>query len=412
VSLRLTRRAALTGALTGALAHGPSGPYRQGALAAPPDAAGSVPLELVRTLDVVHQTVASTALVPPVAARAYAAALVAVHDAAAPAAGLTPLLPGLEPDIGFSPDPVTAARFALALLLPRLLVDSAGRPITAPDLRLPAGGGRSARWGASVAVAVLEVTARDGAVDSLRRSATYVAPTSSGSWRPTPPSYTPAVAPFWGTVRTWRPGPARRLPGPPEWSPSLASEFGLEALTVRDQTLGNTADDVGCARFWADGAGTTTPAGHWVGLAGQLIEERQLTLRRFVRLCGDLGPVLHDAFVWSWAEKYRWSLARPITYLQDHVDPSFAPLLPTPSFPEYPSGHSTVSTAAAEVLTRYLGPGGFTDRTAEQRGLGVRTHNSLRAAAREASYSRLCGGIHYPAGLTDGQKLGTAVGRR
>lgn len=406
----LTRRAVLTAGLS---VVGAGSATRSSAAARTGGAWGSTPIpaDLPGVVDLVHETVAAAALAPPVAARLYAAVLVALHDCVAPAAGLTPMVADrIRASRAHAPDPTDATRAAVAVLLPRLLLDATGNPLA--EAPVDASGGRSARWGREVAASTLAVTARDGAVDALRRSAGFMPPTGPGDWRPTPPAHGPAVAPYWGRVQTWSPRPALRLPGPPTYSLDLGSGFGQDALAVRDQTVRNTADDLACARFWADGAGTPTPAGHWVALTVQLATDREVSLRRFARTCGALGPALHDAMVCTWAEKYRWLLQRPITYLRERVDPGFQPVLSTPAFPEYPSGHSVLSAAAATVLARQLGGGALVDRTAEPRGLGVRTYAGSRAAAREASYSRLCGGIHFPTGLAHGLELGAAVGAR
>jgi PAP2 superfamily len=404
---RLTRRSTLLAA--GVVALTPAAP----AYAATRRGESTDPVAgLVDAIAPALRATEALALVPPVAARLYAAVLLAVHDAAGPAVGTRPLVTREVPR--GTPDPARAARAAVERLLPALLVDASGTPLPLPDSVRASRPGRpdqrAEEWGRDVARAVGRTVAADRAVAALRRSPRYVPPEGPGLWRPTPPALGAALAPHWGGVRTWAPLTRLRLPGPPGYSPDPASPLGLEALAVRDQTLLNTPDDLACARFWADGPGTATPAGHWVALTGQLAVDQGVSLRRFVRICGDLGPVLHDAFVSCWAEKFRWNLLRPVTYLRDHVDPGFTPRLGTPAFPEYPSGHSVVSAAAARVLARHLDPGPFTDRTAAARGL-TREMAGLTEAAEDASYSRLCGGIHFPSGLAAGLRLGRAVGR-
>ncbi|NJO00089.1 MAG: phosphatase PAP2 family protein, partial [Anaerolineales bacterium] len=102
---------------------------------------------------------------------------------------------------------------------------------------------------------------------------------------------------------------------------------------------------------------------------------------------------------------------RPVSYIQQHIDPDWQPLIPTPPFPEYPSGHSVASAAAAEILTEVLGPLSFTDATHVGLGLPAFNYNSFTNAAEEAAMSRLFGGIHYPMGIENGLSQGQCVGR-
>ena len=126
---------------------------------------------------------------------------------------------------------------------------------------------------------------------------------------------------------------------------------------------------------------------------------------------------LGDAFICCWETKYRHNLLRPITYVRRHIDPAWGDPLPlvTPPFPEYTSGHSVQSGAAATVLTGSLGHVAFADRTHEYRGLAPRHFPSFQAAAEEAAISRLYGGIHFrraiEQGLAQGARVGEAANR-
>lgn len=121
---------------------------------------------------------------------------------------------------------------------------------------------------------------------------------------------------------------------------------------------------------------------------------------------------LFDAFISCWDEKYRSNLIRPETVINKHFDDTWVPLLQTPPFPEYTSGHSVISAAAGETLTHLFGDNFSFDDTVELAyGLPVRSFSSFRDAYQEAAISRLYGGIHYmPAienGVIQGKKLGT-----
>jgi hypothetical protein len=126
---------------------------------------------------------------------------------------------------------------------------------------------------------------------------------------------------------------------------------------------------------------------------------------------------LADGFISSWDEKYRSSVVRPETVINAHLDEGWTPLLQTPPFPEYTSGHSVISTAAAAVLTDQFGGGfAFTDSTELEYGLPARTFSSFEQAAAEAAMSRLYAGIHYrmaiEEGVIEGRKVGDLVVQR
>ena len=125
-----------------------------------------------------------------------------------------------------------------------------------------------------------------------------------------------------------------------------------------------------------------------------------------------VGVALADAFIACWHAKYRVNMLRPITYVRRHIDPRWSPLLLTPPFPEYTSGHSVASAAAAEVLARLFGDVPFIDRTHDARGFRARSFGSTRDAAAEAAISRLYGGIHYPMSIEAGVQQGQRIGRR
>lgn len=152
-------------------------------------------------------------------------------------------------------------------------------------------------------------------------------------------------------------------------------------------------------------------------IASQVIEQEDIRLDFAVEIYAKLGIALADAFISCWDAKYRHNVIRPVTYLRRHLqpaDPTWLPILLTPPFPEYTSGHSVQSGAMAEVLEDLLGDDlGFTDHTHGDRGFSPRSFASFAAAADEAAISRLYGGIHYlPAielGVVQGRKVGAQV---
>src|SRR5205085_9681128 len=181
--------------------------------------------------------------------------------------------------------------------------------------------------------------------------------------------------------------------------PDTSSGLYRDARVVRQAMGADMPEKKTIAFFWADNAGESgTPVGHWVSIAAQLASERHLSAAQAARLMALTSVAQADAFIASWGYKYQYTLIRPRTYIRRVIDSAWEPLIPTPPFPEYPSGHSTVSSAAAEVLTAVVGEAPFADSTGLSIGNAVRQFSSFRAAAAEAGLSRIYGGIHFPYG--------------
>jgi membrane-associated phospholipid phosphatase len=156
---------------------------------------------------------------------------------------------------------------------------------------------------------------------------------------------------------------------------------------------------------------STTPPGHWISIALQIIRRDNLSLERGTDVLARLGIAVADAFIGCWHDKFRYDLLRPVTYIRRLIDPKWESLLITPPFPEYPSGHSTQSGAAATVLTAVLGEGfAFEDATLVPEGMPTRRFASFWQAAEEAGLSRLYGGIHFRAAIVQGLAQGRCIG--
>lgn len=221
--------------------------------------------------------------------------------------------------------------------------------------------------------------------------------------------------PYWGEIRpfvlrSWDECPA---PAPPDYSPDTASARYRDAHEVFAAKASLTPEQREVALYWADNAGESgTPVGHWVAIGAQMVGERHLSAEDAARLMVLTSAAQADAFISSWGYKYKYNLIRPRTYIRRLIDSTWEPLIPTPPFPEYPSGHSTVSAAAAEVMTALLGDAPFEDSTSVMIGHDVRRFESFRAAASEAGISRVYGGIHFPTGNTGGRTLGECIGTK
>ena len=155
-----------------------------------------------------------------------------------------------------------------------------------------------------------------------------------------------------------------------------------------------------------------TPGGHWLAITQTVGRQQKLSLMRMAEAYTLTSFALADGFIACWDEKYRSRTVRPETVINKSVDAKWAPFLQTPPFPEYPSGHSTISAAAATVLTQLIGDNiAFTDSTEYKYGHGVRSFKSFKDAADQASVSRLYGGIHYRSALDNGAAMGAKVGQ-
>jgi PAP2 superfamily len=216
-------------------------------------------------------------------------------------------------------------------------------------------------------------------------------------WTPTPPAFTyPPLEPLAGTWRTWNISSGSQFRPPPPTTYGT-SEFQAEMLEVYNTGISLTDDQRRLALFWADGAGTVTPPGHWNLIAIRLLKRKAMSTIKTAKLFSALNTAQADAIIACWDAKFAYWSLRPVTAIKRLVDASWLPLLPTPPFPSYISGHSATSGAASTVLGA-LFPAWRVD---------------LSAMAAEAAVSRLYGGIHYrsdnEAGLQLGRKLGSVA---
>jgi hypothetical protein len=276
---------------------------------------------------------------------------------------------------------------------------------------------RSVDRGRQVAAAVFEWSKSDGGHEGYLRNfpSDYVPPTGQGLWVPTPPGFLPALQPFWGSCRTFAVASGAACP-PGDHTPyseEPSSRFYAEAVEVYETVNDLTPERRDVALFWSDGPGTTpSPPGHSISILTQVLRQKGSSLAMAAEAYAKAGIAVADAFICCWHAKYRYNLLRPVTYIQARIDPSWLPFLATPSFPEYTSGHSVQSGAAAQVLTELFGDVAFTDHTHDSRGLAPRTFGSFLEAAEEAAISRLYGGIHFRPAIELGVDQGRCIGER
>jgi hypothetical protein len=369
---------------------------------------------------------------PPVASRAFGYAGVTLYEAVVPGmegwrslAGLPPL-PTVGKNIAY--DWPSVANAALAAIL-RFLFPTAPREQLAAlaaleerladDLRpgVPPGiSSRSVARGQDVAAALFEWSKSDGGHEGyLRNFPPYQPPVGPGLWVPTPPGFLPALQPFWGGNRCLAilNGATIGAGAHPPYAEDRASAFNGEALEVYEAVTGLTPEQEAIARFWSDDPGTTpTPPGHSLSITTQVLRATGSSLAAAAEAYACVCIAICDAFIACWYQKYIDNLLRPVTYIRRLIDPEWLPLLVTPPFPEYPSGHSVQSGAAFQVLTDLFGERyAFVDRTHETRGLPPRSFGSFLEAAEEAAVSRLYGGIHFRSAIVNGLEQGKQIGR-
>jgi hypothetical protein len=246
-------------------------------------------------------------------------------------------------------------------------------------------------------------------------------------WYPTPPAYIEAVEPNWKTIRPMLIDSCNQFvcASPVDFSKDTTSDFFKLAKEVYDISKQANPAQIQVASFWdcnpfivntsghmAIGFKKISPGGHWMNITGIAAKKAGLSFDNAVLLHAMVSIALVDAFIICWDEKYRSNRIRPESYINKYMDLHWQPLLQTPPFPEYTSGHSVISTAAAEVLSYFLGDHfSYTDNSEELFEIPARTFPSFRDAAQEAAISRLYGGIHFRDAIENGQKQGAALGK-
>ncbi len=277
---------------------------------------------------------------------------------------------------------------------------------------------RSEAHGRAIAEHILAWSRTDGGavVENMGFPTTYQPREAPDAWVPTSlvAQQQAPLLPGWGSNRTFAmpDGSACGLPPPPAYSEDPDSAFHREAAEVYRKVLELTPEQHEIARFWADDPMLSpTPPGHWISIALSVLEQEGADAGRTAEALALLGIGMADAFIGCWHAKFEFDLVRPVTYIRRVIDPDWEPILITPPFPEYPSGHSTQSGAAATVLTGLFGDDrAFEDATHVDDGMPARSYASFWEAAHEAGISRLYGGIHFRSAIDRGLEQGRCIG--
>ncbi len=254
----------------------------------------------------------------------------------------------------------------------------------------------------------------DGYLNMIGRP--YRQPVGPEKWRRTAPTFGAALEPYWAEVQPFvLDGNRECKPIPPvPYSEEAGSAFWQQANHVYKTSLTVTDEQKALALFWRDqpDGSTGLPSGHWLGIAGAVIRAEGLPLDRAAEVLALTAISLADGFTSCWTEKYETNLLRPVTYVQRFIDPTWITFVDSPAFPEYPSGHSAGSAAAAKILTHLLGDSvQFVDTVGRQNCYPDRIFRSFREAAKEAALSALWGGVNYPMGVEQGFVHGQKVAR-
>jgi hypothetical protein len=284
---------------------------------------------------------------------------------------------------------------------------------------------RSIAFGDTIARVILERAKKDGYFQS-RGKPKFIGSNEPGKWKPTPPDYLDGVEWCWNTMMPmvidsasqFKPDP------PPPFSSDTSSIFFKSVREVYNINKNLTEEQMDIATYWDDnplvimhsghmmfGNKKITPGGHWMGICAIASRQSGADPVKTARAYALTSLALYDAFISCWDEKYRSSYIRPVTIINETFDNTWLPFLQTPPFPEYTSGHSTITASAAVVLTSLFGENFAFQDTSDLRYIGMQRHfNSFREAAAEASISRVYGGIHYKFSVDTGAEQGKKLG--
>ncbi len=401
-----------------------------------------------KSVDKVGQIMVHDIFSPPVASRVFAYPNVAAYEIIAQEnnkyKSLSGQLAGLENIPG--PGDGKEINFQLAALiahidLNRRLIFSEDRMIAYRDSLYGVWESVNAKefeaskaYGLEVAEHVAQWMDKDNYKQTRTMSKFTVDTDDPSRWQPTPPSYMDGLEPHWNKIRPFvidsaaqfKPAP------PPPFSMEKDSDFYKELIEVYkiSQEItekGDESDEVAMAQFWDCNPYVSvtrghlmfatkkiTPGAHWIGITKIACKKSDYDFDDTVYAYTKTSIAIADAFISCWDEKYRSNLIRPETLINEYIDDSWKPVLQTPPFPEYVSGHSVASGAAAVALTDIFGDNfAFDDDTELPYGLPVRSFSSFNEASAEAAVSRIYGGIHYRAaievGLDQGRDLGKFV---
>ncbi len=279
---------------------------------------------------------------------------------------------------------------------------------------------KSKARGVAVAQAIMKYAATDNFL-TVKALPLYAVPPRDALhlwyWEPTDAAHLHPAEPYWGQMRPFvlDSSAEMEIPQSVAFTTDTASAFGRQAREVQETVNSKTNEQNNIVLWWRDQTFAQTPAGHWMGIVQYVLPIKGYKLDKAAELYALVGITTADAFISCWDAKYKYNLLRPETYIRAYIDPFWTTGQGsdiTPTFPEYPSGHSVCSGAAAKVLTDALGIVAFTDSINVTLGYQPRSFLSFDQAAEEAAMSRLYGGIHYRDAIENGLQQGQNVGQK
>jgi len=284
---------------------------------------------------------------------------------------------------------------------------------------------RSMAFGEKIGKYILKRAAVDN-YPQTRGKPRFLGNDNPGNWHPTPPDYLDGVEFCWGTMHTFAVDTSTMfpLPSPPAFSEDKNSEYFRQTMEVYNQSKNITPEQKTIAKFWDDNPFVIehnghmmfankkiTPGGHWIGITAIACKQTHADVVKTAQAYALTSIALFDAFICGWQVKYETNYIRPVTIINDKIDHDWLPMLQTPPFPEYPSGHSDISGASAVVLTHLFGDNFAYQDTSDLRYIGMQRHfDSFLKAADETSISRFYGGIHFRNSVNQGAVQGKQVG--
>jgi hypothetical protein len=390
--------------------------------------------------DELTQVIIYDVFTPPVAARIYAYTSLAAYEAIRYAKPGEPSLAEQMNKFGKIPEPEKGKQYDFTLAAAQAFFTMAHKVIfsvdslkqfedrifnqfrtsLAPDVYE-----RSVAFGDTIGNTIWIRSKSDNYIKS-RSKPKFLGSQDPGKWRPTPPDYFDGVEYCWNEMSAFVIDSASQFDPvpPPAYSMDSTSEFYKQVKEVYDLRKTMTAEQIEIAKFWDDNPFVMehsghlmfankkiTPGGHWMGIAAIAAKQTNADAVKAAKTYALTAIALFDAFISCWDVKYKWNLVRPVTVINEHFEKGWTPFLQTPPFPDYTSGHSTITAAAAVVLTKLYGENFAYNDTSDMRYIGIqRKFESFKQAAMECSLSRLYGGIHYRMSVEKGTEAGFMIG--
>ncbi len=399
---------------------------------------------LHRSLKQITDVIVHDIFSPPVASRIYAYSTIAAYEAMVPENPEYQSLAGQLTDFEAVPQPEAGKEYCYPLAGAKAMLVTGKELIFSEDkidmfeqellaefqaINMPKDVyERSLAHGEAVAAHILAWADEDN-YKQTRTFPKYTITDDQARWKPTPPDYMDAIEPHWDKIRPFTLDSAQQfVPVPPTpFDMAEESKFYeevLEVYTALEVDKEVKEERITIAKFWdcnpyishhkghvMFATKKITPGGHWMGISQIACKTAEADAMLSAKAYTLTAIALADAFISCWEEKYRSELIRPETVINTYIDQEWLPTLQTPPFPEYTSGHSVISAAAATALTSVFGDNfAYTDSVEVEYGMAPREFTSFMQASEEAAVSRLYGGIHYAPACFIGVEQGKLVG--